>query len=262
MAGCQPGGTYTQADLDAAEAEVQAELDGFWAAWSAASFDEGMAFYSDDPEMAFAGNGVLWESKAAADEAYRASFESLERQEINISDTRIHALTPEIVYAAQAATYAAVSRSGETSPETPWAGSFLWVKEGGEWSILNYHGSEPKTPTATMNSVHLLNTPSAADEAAYAAGLRELNAAIRAAGYPGNGYDLWKMGDQNPEYESVGAGLILEGRWTDLETYDLVHALDAYNDIPPETMEMFQRVAADQRYTRYVRVPVGGPGEG
>jgi hypothetical protein len=60
----------------------------------------------------------------------------------------------------------------------------------------------------------------------------------------------------------VGAGLILEGKWTDQETYDLVHALEAYEAIDEQTMEMFQRVAAGQRYTRYVRVPVGGPGEG
>jgi hypothetical protein len=262
MAGCQPAETFTQADLDAAVAEVQAELDGFWAAWSAASFDEGMAYYSDEPEMTLATNGILWESKAVVEENFRSLFEAMDRQDVDLTDTRILALTPGIVYVTQAGTYTVVDQSGEVSPVRTYTGSLLWVKEGGDWTIVGYHGSEAAPPPASMNSVHLLNAPSAADEAAYAAGVRELNMAIREAGYPGNGYDLWKMGDQNPEYESVGAGLILEGKWTDQETYDLVHALDAYNNIPPETLEMFQRVAEGQRYTRYMRVPVGGPGEG
>ena len=54
----------------------------------------------------------------------------------------------------------------------------------------------------------------------------------------------------------------MEGSWTDQETYDLIHELDAYQTPDQETLDLFERIFAGQRYTRYVRVPVRGPGEG
>jgi len=263
LAGCQTQGAFTQADLDAAEAEIRVELDNFWQAWSATSFDEGMAFYSESPDMQFVTDGVLWESKAAAEEAFRPFFESLDHQEINLSDTRIMALTPEVVYATQTGSFTQFSRTGEVSPERTFATTLLWVKEGGEWKVLGYHESQPNPPTANIRSVHLLNTASPADEAAYAQLLNELNAAVRAAGHFGNGYELWKMSDtQDPEENPIGAGMILEGSWTNQETYDLIHDLEVYQSLDREAIDLFDRVSAGQRYTRYLRIPVGGPGEG
>ena len=262
--GCQPSeSAVSQEDLDTAEAEVASVLQAFWADWAAADFQEGMAYYSDDPHMAFITDGFAWESKAAVDDAYRSFFGSLQSQEVNLTSTDIHALTPHVVQVIQTARYTQTSRSGDVSPERRFAASFVWVREGGEWKVMAFHQSEPGTPTAGIKTVHLLNTPSPADEAAYTEAVAELNRAIREAGYPGNGYTMWTVSDsQDPDATTVGYGLLLEGIWTDQETYDAIHELEAYESFDQEALDLFERVSVGERYTRYERVEVGGPGEG
>ncbi|NNM06435.1 MAG: SnoaL-like domain-containing protein [Gemmatimonadetes bacterium] len=263
LAGCQAQGSYTQADLGAAEAAVQGELDRFWSAWEAADIDTGMSFYSDSPDGSFINDGVIWESTAAAMEAYGPFFETVERQEFDVFENRILAVKPDVVLVTIGMNYRQVLKTGETTPATTVGFTMLWVKEGSEWKSLAYNFSTTNPVPATMKSVHLLEAPSAADEAAYAGALRGMNTAIREAGFLGNGYDLWKVGGvQDSEYDPIGTPLILEGSWTDQETYDLVHALEVYSALDQETLDLFDRVAGAQRYTRYVRVPVGGPGEG
>lgn len=262
IGGCQAQGGFTQADLDAAEAEVTEVMEAFWEAWMAASFDEGMAYYADDPDLNMITDGFLWESKAQAAEAYRDYFEGMDRQEGVISETRVRALTPTVVEVVQVADFTQYFKDGQILGNQVYAMSWTWVKEGGSWKAVTMHNSMAAPTPASMRSLHLLNAPSAADEEAYVLALSAFNLAIKDGGYPGNGYDLWKLGEQDPEYASVGAGLVLEGSWADQEAYDAVHALDVYENIAPETTELFQRVSAGQRYTRYVRIPVGGPGEG
>ena len=238
-------------------------LDEFWAAWEAANFDDGMAFYSDSPDMGFITDGTVWESKAAAEAAFRPFYDSLESQDIDITQTQMKALTPDIVLVTQTGRYVEHSRAGVVSPEMDFVGSFVWVKEDGTWKALAFHNSMASPPPASLLSLHLLESPSAADEAAYIQALATTNDAILSAGYAGNGYSLWKIDEaQNPEYTPVGSGYVLEGFWTDEETYDLVHGLDVYQTIDQATTELFDRVSTGQRYTRYVRVPTRGPGEG
>jgi len=264
LVGCQgQGTTFTQADLDDAEAGVQATLEEFWSAWGAADFEEGMAYYSDNPGMSFITDGNVWESKTAAEEAWRPFFESLDHQVLNITRTHLNALTPEVVQVTQTGRYTQYSRTGEASPEMDFTGSFIWVKESGDWKAVAFHNSVANPTPSTLRSVHLVDFPTAADEAAYIQALATLNDAIQTAGYPGNGYELWKIGEtQDPEATPIGFSYVMEGSWTDQETYDLIHELDAYQNFGQETLDLFERIAAGQRYTRYVRVPLGGPGEG
>jgi hypothetical protein len=51
-------------------------------------------------------------------------------------------------------------------------------------------------------------------------------------------------------------------RQFDQATYDRIHELEVYQDTPQELLDVFAPVAAMQRYSRYLRVPTGGPGEG
>ena len=128
---------------------------------------------------------------------------------------------------------------------------------------MAYHHSVANAPPSELNSVHLLEFPSAADEAAYIQTLATLNDAIRTAGYDGNGYEMWKIGGaQDPEATPIGSSYLMEGRWTDQETYDRIHELDAFQTFDQEALDLFDRIAPGQRYTRYERVPVRGPGEG
>jgi hypothetical protein len=213
--------------------------------------------------MAFVTDGFAWDSKAAAEDAYRSFFGSLQSQEVEVIRTDIHALTPDVVHVTQMARYTQTDLSGEVSPLRRFAATFVWVKEGGEWKVMAFHQSEPSPPRAGIKTVHLLNTPSPADEAAYTEAVAELNRAIREAGYPGNGYTMWTVSDsQDPDATTVGYGLLLEGIWTDQDTYDAIHELEAYESFDQEALDLFERVSAGERYTRYERVEVGGPGEG
>lgn len=264
LAGCQyPEATFSQAELDAAEAEVSAQLQEFWDVWQASSFDEGMAYYSGHPDMSFVTDGFLWESKAAAEAAYRPFFEAIERQEMNASETRVSALTPEVVHVTQTATYTQYFRSGEVSPARDFAMSMTWVKEGGEWKALTYHFSMANPAPANLKSVNLFNIASEADEAELSAAVALLNAGIQETGFQNAGYNLWKMGgSQDPDASPLGFDYLMEGIWPDQAAYDEIHAAEAYLAAGEASGDVFERILADRLYSRFVRINVGGPGEG
>ena len=264
LVGCQSrNAVFSQADLDAAEAEVETQLGAFWDAWLASSFDEGMAYYSDDPGMGFITEGRVWESKAAVEQAYRPFFEGIERQELEVSETHLAALTPEVVLVSQAATYTQYFRSGEVSPARDFAMSLTWLKEGGEWKVMAYHFSMASPPPANLKSVNLFNLASEADEAELAAVLEIMNAGIGQTGFRNAGYNLWKLaGTQSADASPIGFNHILEGMWPDQAGYDGIHAAEAYVAAGEEVGDAFERLAAGRLYSRFVRVNVGGPGEG
>jgi len=261
--GCQsPGNTFSQADLDAAEAEVEAQLDAFWDAWRAASFDEGMAFYSDNPDMSFITDGFIWESKAAAEAAYRPFFEGIERQEMNVSETRIFALTPDIVQMIQGVTYTQYFGTGEVSPARDFALSMTWVKEGGEWQAMTYHFSMANPTPTNLKSVNLFNMSPNATEAELVEALTFLNAGVEETGYPNAGYGLWKVsGPQNPDTPPIGSEYMLVGNWPDQAVYDEIHAAEAYVAASEAGADVFGRIGPSMSYSRFVRINVGGPGE-
>ena len=264
LAGCQsPGTTFSQADLDAAEAEVEAQLEEFWGVWRASSFDEGWAYYSDHPDMSFITDGFLWESKAATEAAYRPFFEGIERQDMNASETRVFALTPGVVHVTQTATYTQYFRSGEVSPERDFAMSMTWVKEGGEWKAMTYHFSMANPAPANRKSVTLLDLPSDVSEAELVGAFSILNSAVQGIGYPNAGYGLWKAGgSQNPEAAPLGFDYILEGMWPDQAAYDEIHAAEAYLAAGEAATDVLARIGTGPLYSRFDRINVGGPGEG
>jgi ketosteroid isomerase-like protein len=263
MAGCQsPGTTFSQSDLDAAETEVEAQLDAFWEAWLASSFDEGMAYYSDDPGLSFITDGFIWESKAAAEAAYGPFFAGIERQELDESKTLIVALAPQVVQVTQAATYVQYFRSGEVSPPRSFALSMTWVKEEGEWKVMTYHLSMPNPAPATLKSVHLFNLPPNAEESVLVEALATANAGVRQTGFQNAGYDLWKVDSaQLPESAPVGFGYLMEGIWPDQAAYDEIHAAEAFIAAGEASRAIFDLTATSQLYSRFVRMDVGGPGE-
>ena len=253
---------YSQADLDAAETEVAAELEGFWEAWSAASIDEGMAFYSDSPDGSFVNDGVIWESIGAANAAYRPFFDQIERQEFDIKETRLLALTPTVVHATIDVSLIQFFRNGIISGESRIGFTMTWVKEGGEWKALTYHFSTVRPAPATMKSVHLLNLPANTTETMLVDALNQANAGVREAGYENAGYDLWKIAEtETPSATSIGFQYIWEGIWPDQPAYDEIHAAESYLATGEAVGNIFDAINAGQLYTRYVRVPVGGPGE-
>ena len=262
LSSCQsPATTFSQADLDAAEAEVAARLEAFWDAWAAASFDEGMAFYSDDPDMTFIDDGFVWESKAATEAAYRPYFDVIERQEVDVTETRIVALTPEVVHVIQAVTFIQSFTDGTSGPPMEAAISLTWVKEGGEWQAMAYHFSITNPVPAARKSVTLLNLPPDATEGDLVGMFSSMNAAIQGMGYQGAGYGLWRAGGaQLPDANPLGFDYLLEGLWPDQATYDEIHAAEAYTAAAEEGNEAWSRIAPNTVYSRFDRIDVGGPG--
>jgi hypothetical protein len=128
---------------------------------------------------------------------------------------------------------------------------------------MSYHLSEANPAPAALKSVHLFDVPSSVSEADFVGGLKALNDAIRAAGFEGNGYELWKISDsQDPEETPVGFDFVMHGTWVDQPSYDQIHELEVYQNTPQEIVDVITPVFVAQRYSRYVRVPTGGPGEG
>jgi hypothetical protein len=264
LAACQSQGTeFPGGDLETAETEVEAQLGAFWDEWLASSFDEGMAYYSGSPGLSFITDGVVWESKATVEEAYRPFFAEIERQELDLSESRVTALTPEVVLVTQAGTYTQYFRSGEVSPARDFALSMTWAKEGGEWKVMAYHFSMANPSPATLKSVHLFTMPPNATEAELVEALETLNAGVRAAGFRNAGYELWKTGEITiPDAIPIGFDYIWEGIWPDQPGYDEIHAAEAYQSAGEGIGDIFDRIAVGQLYSRFVRVNVGGPGEG
>jgi hypothetical protein len=264
VAGCQSQGTdFPAADLETAEREVEAQLGAFWDAWMASSFEEGMAYYSGSPDLSFITDGYVWESKGSAEEAYRPFFAGIERQEMDLSETRVAALTPEVVLVTQAGMFTQYLRSGEVSPERDFALSMTWVKMGGEWKVMAYHFSMANPSPATLRSVHLFNMPSNATEAELVDALETLNAGVREAGFRNAGYGLWKReASQSLDATPVGFEYLWEGLWPDQAGYDEIHESEAYLAAGEGIGDVFDRIAVGQLYSRFVRVSVGGPGEG
>ncbi|MFH1765849.1 MAG: nuclear transport factor 2 family protein [Gemmatimonadota bacterium] len=262
LSSCQsPAATFSKADLDAAEAAVATQLEAFWDAWGTASFDQGMAFYSDDPDMTFVDNGFVWESKAAIIAAYRPYFEALEKQEANVTETRIVALSPEVVQVTQAVTFIQFFKDGTVGRPMVSAVSLTWVLAGGEWQAMTYHFSTPNpTPTA-RKSVTLLNLPPNATEGDLVGMFSAMNAAIQGMGYQGAGYGLWKAGGaQIPDATPLGFDYLLEGMWPDQATYDAIHEAEAYTAAAEEGEEIWNRIAPNTVYSRFDRIDMGGPG--
>jgi uncharacterized protein (TIGR02246 family) len=222
-----------------------------------------MAFYAESPDLSLMTDGYLWESKTAAEEAYRPYFEALERQEIDFQVTKIQALAPTVVHVAQTGIYRQFGTDGSVTSDLGFATDLVWAKRDGSWKVIAYHQSEANPPTTDIQSVHLFDLPSTVSEADFVGSLRAFNDAIRGAGFSGNGYELWKISEsQDPEETPVGFDYVMHGAWVDQPTYDQIHELDVYQNTPQEMIDIFTPVFEAQRYSRYVRVPTGGPGEG
>lgn len=262
-AACQGSpSSFPQEYLDRAEGEVAAELEAFWDAWSAPSFDEGMAFYSNRPDMTMITDGFVWESKAQVEEAYRSFFEGMDRQEVEVLTTRITALTPEVVNATQVLSVDQYFRDGTVVLDQDYTNSYTWMLEDGGWKILDYHSSLPSPAPATLKSVHLINLPPGTTESELVADLRRLNAGVWEAGYRSAGYDLWRLASsQSPESTPTGFEFIMEGLWPDQGAYDGIHESEAFLAALETLGDVFDRITPGQRYSRYVQVEVGGPGE-
>jgi len=129
----------------AAEAEITELADAFWEAWRGgnAGLDRAMSFFDDHPDFAYAAQGTLWRSLSSLTETFRAAFETVQSQTIEIQETEITVAGEDFAYLMQRGAYSVTFIDGVTSEMRPFAFSGLLVRTGPGWRVRSGHLSEP-----------------------------------------------------------------------------------------------------------------------
>jgi len=133
---------------DAQRAETAAEVDSvtseWWAVWSAAEDpDRFLAFYADQPETLWIGDGVASFGRAAIDAGFRSAMETMQRQDNTPVEWRTIVLAPDIAYTVRINDITQTDLAGSPGPTLRYAETLVWVKRDGEWKVLIGHGSTP-----------------------------------------------------------------------------------------------------------------------
>ena len=125
-------------------AEVDSVCDGLWyPAWEAVDFERALTFIVDDPETAWVYEGQVIYTRAGIEEAFRPGAALAQSQEFNWTNSRTVVLAPDVAFTIREGSFVVTDTLGNVSPETPFAETTVWVKRGGEWKVLQGHGSTP-----------------------------------------------------------------------------------------------------------------------
>jgi len=146
---CQPATTeLTEEQKAEIAAEVNAINTGFWDAWRAADFDQGMSYYYNSPDLAFGFEGAVDYGYAEIDAKYRPGMTGVVSQNITITSSETIVLAPDVVCTMETATFTVTDTAGVTGPEMSAAVQSIWVYRDGEWKIHIGHESFP-SPEST-----------------------------------------------------------------------------------------------------------------
>jgi len=104
--------------------------------------------------------------------------------------------------------------------------------------------------TPGQKSIHLFNLPDGISESQLVESLAELNQSISDVGYPGIGYQLYKVENDSIQEHRY----FVEGLWPDPETYRVVHDHEAWKQVAEKHAEMWDKIQAMEIYRRVVKV--------
>jgi ketosteroid isomerase-like protein len=256
---CQAAGpAFSDADgaeIEAAVSEVfQRMVDGM----NEDDAEKILSAYSQD--ILYTGRGETFEGWDAFSQNVRDTYmdANLQVWHHRVDEIRVKALSQD---------YALVSAWGASGPEYQFGYSVtdLFHRTPDGWLIVNEHESDSSSPGVAggLRSVNLFNLPESVSEADLLAGFRELNEAVRSTGYMDAGYSLLRVTQaQVEDTPSVGKDYILIGHWPDQAAYDEIHESAAYIAAGEKLQSTFDAMSESVAYSRYVQLPVGGPGEG
>lgn len=122
------------------EAEIQVELDHMWDAARKVDNDQMFSFFSDVLPVGFVDAGVLFPTREAIKSSFRKEFAQLKDQDIDIRDTQIAVLAPNVAITTQCCHFANHLKDGSTL-ETDGAVTSVFVKEGNRWKVVHGHES-------------------------------------------------------------------------------------------------------------------------
>lgn len=95
---------------------------------------------SSSPSFFVADNGSLF-SRDSLLAAYKKGFAALRSQDIRIDEKHALVLSPDIGVVSAKGVFTSTDLKGKTSPATPFAWTFVWVRENGDWKWINGHQS-------------------------------------------------------------------------------------------------------------------------
>jgi uncharacterized protein (TIGR02246 family) len=128
-------------DRAAVVASVRQATNDFVTAAEHLDTDRVFGFFSSNPGFAVANNGVFMTSRDQFHEAIAGYYKGFRSQDINISDTRIAALTPNLAVETLIGTFAPVDNAGNRAAPRTFNWTFLWVREADGWKVLQGHQS-------------------------------------------------------------------------------------------------------------------------
>ena len=98
-------------------------------------------------------------------------------------------------------------------------------------------------------SLHLFELPEGVSEKQLNDFLKEMNKAISQEGYPGAGYHLYKITDNNDDYK-----YFMEGVWPDSATYDKIHNSENWKAAAEKGKDIVDKIQAQELYLKAERV--------
>lgn len=142
-------GSFASASADqVAEAEklkigasIEAQVQKVIAGANAADIDAAMASISSSPDYRAVDNGAIYTNRDALVTAYREGYSRLRSQDIRLIEQSTLVLAHDLAVYTARGTFTSTSKSGETTPVTPFAWTILWRLESGAWKQLNVHQS-------------------------------------------------------------------------------------------------------------------------
>ena len=134
----------------AIEVTIRVLTDELVAASEQVDVDRVFAKCSDAHDAGFIDNGVFYPSLDSLLAAFRTGFSRLRRQEIEVSETRVSVLAPNVAVLT-AHGYGTATQTDDQTFESPFAWTFVFVKEGDNWRIVHSHQSFPLPEGSTRH---------------------------------------------------------------------------------------------------------------
>ena len=138
LAACQPVATELTEEQ---KAEIAAMVDSltneWWSAWGVFDVDKGASFIYDGPGMTWASDSyrTLY-SVAEAKEAWETNLVGMQRQDLEVTNSRTVVLAEDIVWTLREFNYVVVDTSGTSVAEGQFKETAVWVKRNGDWKVM------------------------------------------------------------------------------------------------------------------------------
>lgn len=149
------------------------------------------------------------------------------------------------------------TENGESMDMNMNKGDIMWTEEAkhqpknvgdNPFEVIQIELKNPGN-IAGKKSLHLFDLPEGITEKKLNDFLKEMNMVIAEEGYPGAGYHLYKITDNNDEYK-----YFMEGVWPDSATYEKIHNSEKWKAAADKGKDMIDKIQATELYLKAEKV--------